>query len=238
LLIPFFKGLVLGLTVAITLGPALFALLQTSIKHGVKIGIALAFGIFTSDLLIVVGAFFGVSEIVTDPSYRLVFGIVGGIVMTTFGILTFFKKIPKTEQVEVIAEISVKRPGITPYFFKGFILNIANPSLWFFWITCVLSISSTYSGPDKKKSVASFFIGALAMVLATDILKCILANQIKVLERPTVKLWINRIVGILFIIIGTFIIVGTVYEFYSHLMAARNHTTSWQIMEPVSMFFT
>ena len=221
MIIPFFKGLVLGITVAITLGPALFALLQTSIKHGVKIGISLAFGIFASDLLIVVGAFFGVSEIVTDPSYRLVFGIIGGIVMTTFGIFTFFKKVPKTEQIEVITEIKVKRPGPIPYFFKGFILNIANPSLWFFWITCVVSISSTYSGPDKRKSVASFFIGALAMVLATDILKCILANQIKVLEKPAVKLWINRVVGILFLIIGTFIIVGTVYEFYSHIISLR-----------------
>ncbi len=222
MVIPFFKGLVLGITVAITLGPALFALLQTSIKHGVKIGIFLAFGIFASDLLIVVGAFFGVSEIVTDPSYRLVFGVIGGIVMTTFGIFTFFKKVSKTEQIEVVTEIKVKRPGSIPYFFKGFILNIANPSLWFFWITCVVSISSTYSGPDKRKSVASFFIGALAMVLATDILKCVLANQIKVLEKPVVKLWINRIVGILFMIIGTFIIVGTVYEFYSHIRSLRS----------------
>jgi threonine/homoserine/homoserine lactone efflux protein len=221
LLIPFFKGLVLGITVAITLGPALFALLQTSIKHGVKIGISLAFGIFASDLLIVVGAFFGVSEIVTDPSYRLVFGIIGGLVMTIFGIFTFFKKVPKTEQIEVITEIKVKRPGPIPYFIKGFVLNLANPSLWLFWITCVISISSTYSGPDKRKSVASFFCGALLMVLSTDILKCVLANQIKVLERPSVKLWINRIVGILFMIIGTFIIVGTIYEFYAHLLSVR-----------------
>lgn len=221
MLLSFLKGLVLGLTVAITLGPAIFALLQTSIKHGVKIGISLAFGIFFSDLFIVVGAFFGVSEIVTDPNYRLVFGIVGGVVMTTFGLFTFFKKVPKTEQVHVIAEIKVKRPGPITYFIKGFILNIANPSLWFFWITCVVSISSTYSGPDKRKLVASFFVGALAMVLTTDILKCILANQIKVLERPVVKQWINRIVGILFIIIGASIIVGTVYEYYVHINSLR-----------------
>lgn len=217
MVVPFFKGLVLGLTVAITLGPALFALLQTSIKHGVKTGIFLAFGIFFSDLLIVVGAFFGVSEIVTDPSYRLVFGVIGGLVMTGFGVYNLFKKLPKTEQIEPITEIKVKHPGTLPYFFKGFILNIANPSLWFFWITCVVSISSTYSGPDKRESVASFFVGALSMILMTDILKCILANQIKILERPSVKIWVNRIVGILFMIIGLFVIGGTVYQFYWHL---------------------
>ena len=54
LLHPLFEGLILGITVAITLGPALVALLQTSIKHGMKTGIFLAIGIFSSDFFLVV----------------------------------------------------------------------------------------------------------------------------------------------------------------------------------------
>jgi threonine/homoserine/homoserine lactone efflux protein len=211
LLHPLFEGFILGITVAITLGPALVALLQTSLKHGVKTGIFLAFGIFTSDLLLVVGAFFGVSEIITAPKYHLVLGIIGGLLMITFGIFTFFRKVPQTEQVEAISEIRVKRPGVLPYFFKGFLLNVANPSLWFFWIFWVVSINSTYGG--DRKAVAMFFAGALGMVLATDILKCFLANKIKILGNPNVKLWINRIVGVLFFIFGAFIITGTLLEY-------------------------
>lgn len=208
--------MILGFTVAITLGPALFALLQTSIKHGVKTGVFLALGIFASDLLIVVLAFFGVSGVITNPDYSLFFGIFGGIVMELFGVFTFFRKVPETDKVEVLAEIKVKRPGSLPYFFKGFVLNIANPSLWFFWVTCVVAISSTYSGPRKPQLVALFFAGALATVLATDILKAILANQFKILEKPAMKLWVNRIVGILFMIIGIVIITGTFYSYYNH----------------------
>lgn len=211
LLHPLFEGLILGITVAITLGPALVALLQTSIKHGMKSGISLAFGIFSSDFFLVVLAFYGVSEIITAPKYHLIFGILGGILMISFGIYTFFRKIPQTEQVEAISEIHVKRPGILPYYFKGFILNVANPSLWFFWIFWVVSINSTYGG--DRKSVAMFFAGALGMILTTDILKCILANKIKVLGNQNVKIWINRIVGILFIIFGAFIITGTLLEY-------------------------
>ncbi|MGA2822245.1 MAG: LysE family translocator [Bacteroidales bacterium] len=211
LLHPLFERLILGITVAITLGPALVALLQTSIKHGVKTGIFLAMGIFTSDFFLVVLAFFGVSEIITAPKFHLVFGILGGILMISYGIYTVFRKIPKTEQVEVISEIHVKRPGVLPYYFKGFILNVANPSLWFFWIFWVVSINSTYGG--DRKSVAMFFAGALGMILTTDILKCILANKIKVLDNQKVKLWINRIVGILFFIFGAFIITGTLLEY-------------------------
>jgi threonine/homoserine/homoserine lactone efflux protein len=211
LLHPLFEGLVLGITVAITLGPALVALLQTSIKHGIKTGIFLAMGIFTSDFFLVVAAFFGVSEIITAPKYHLVFGILGGLLMITFGIYNFFRKVPLKERVEVISEIHVKRPGVLPYFFKGFLLNVANPSLWFFWIFWVVSINSTYGG--DRKSVAMFFAGALGMILATDILKCILANKIKVLGNPKVKHWVNRIVGILFFIFGAFIITGTLLEY-------------------------
>lgn len=209
---PLFEGLILGLTVAITLGPALFALLQTSIKHGVKIGIFLALGIFMSDLALVVGSYFGASRIVTNPKYHLILGVIGGVVMTAFGIYTFFKKVPRTEQVEVISEIRVKQKGPLPYFFKGFFLNLANPFLWVFWISSVLAVNGSYGG--DQRSVALFFSGTLFMVLTTDILKVVLANKIKVAGNPQVKLWINRAVGLLFTIIGTFIIAGSLLEYF------------------------
>jgi threonine/homoserine/homoserine lactone efflux protein len=209
---PLFEGIILGLTVAISVGPALFALLQTSIKHGVKTGIFLAAGIFVSDLALVVGFYFGASAIVTNPKYHLVLGIIGGIVMSVYGVYTFFKKVSLTEQVEAINEIKVKKQGPFPYFVKGFVLNFANPFLWVFWITSMLAINATYGG--DQKSVALFFAGSLSMILMTDILKVLLANKIKIAGNPHVKLWMNRIVGLLFMIIGAFIISGSLLEFF------------------------
>ena len=209
---PLFEGIILGLTVAISIGPALFALLQTSIKHGVKTGIFLAAGIFISDLALVVGFYFGASAIVTNPKYHLVLGIIGGIVMTIYGVYTFFKKVPLTEQVEAISEIKVKKNGRMPYFFKGFVLNFANPFLWVFWITSMLAINATYGG--NQQAVALFFIGTLSVILMTDILKVVLATKIKIAGNPQVKLWMNRIVGLLFMIIGAFFISGSLLEFF------------------------
>ncbi|MEI6888306.1 MAG: LysE family translocator [Bacteroidales bacterium] len=209
---PLFEGMILGITIAITLGPALIALLQTSVKHGIKTGIFLALGIFFSDLALVIGFYFGAAQIVNDKFYHLILGIVGGVVMTIFGIYTFLKKVPMTEQVEAINEIKVRKPGLLPYFFKGFVLNLANPFVWVFWITSMLAINATYGG--DQRSVALFFSGTLFMVLTTDILKCVLANNIKILESPYVKLWLNRIVGLLFMIIGLFIATGSLVEYY------------------------
>jgi len=209
---PLFEGMILGITIAITLGPALFPLIQTSVKHGVKTGIFLALGIFSSDLTLVMGCYFGAAQIVNDKTYHLILGIIGGVIMTIFGIYTFFRKIPMNETVEAINEIRVKKPGRLPYFFKGFVLNLANPFLWVFWITSMLAINATYGG--DQRAVGLFFSGTLFMVLTTDILKCILANRIKVLGNPQVKLWINRIVGLLFMIFGAFIIAGSLLEYY------------------------
>lgn len=209
---PLFEGIILGLTVAISIGPALFALLQTSIKHGIKTGIFLAAGIFTSDLALVVGFYFGAARVVTDVSYHLVLGIVGGVVMMAFGLFTFFRKVPETEQIEPITEIKVKKKGLFPYFFKGFILNLANPFLWVFWITSMLAINAAYGG--NQRSVALFFAGSLSVILMTDILKVVLANRIKVAGNPQVKLWMNRIVGLLFVVLGAFIITGSLLEYF------------------------
>lgn len=209
---PLFEGIILGLTMAITLGPALVALLQTSIKHGIKTGIFLALGIFSSDLTLVVCFFLGAGQIVTNPGYHLVLGIFGGTLLTAYGIYSFFKKVSKTEQVEVINEIKVKKKGVIPYYFKGFVLNIANPTLWVFWLTSVLAINATYGG--NQKSVAFFFMGTLSVILMTDILKVVLANKIKVMGNPQVTLWMNRIVGLLFMIIGAFIITGSLLEYF------------------------
>jgi threonine/homoserine/homoserine lactone efflux protein len=205
-----FQGIILGITVSISLGPALVALLQTSIKNGIKTGIFLALGIFSSDLLVVIGAYFGASQIVTNPDTQVVFGLIGGLVLIIFGMVSILHKVDLKEKVEVVSEIRVKRPGVMRYYFKGFILNIANPFLWAFWITSVLAISSSYRG--QKLQIILFFAGTLGTILITDILKCILANKIKVAGNPYVKLWINRIVGTIFVLFGIFVVVNVLWK--------------------------
>jgi threonine/homoserine/homoserine lactone efflux protein len=207
---PLLEGIFLGLTVSISLGPALVALLQTSIKNGLRMGIFLALGIFSSDLLVVFGVYFGATRIITYQSNHMVFGLIGGIVLLIFGLVSVLRKVPMTEQVEAISEIRVRKKSPLRYYAKGFILNMANPFLWAFWVTSVLAISSSYRG--NRLAIAIFFAGTLGTVLTMDIVKCILANKIKVANNPYVRLWINRIVGIIFIIFGIFVIVNVFWD--------------------------
>ena len=208
---PLVEGFFLGLTVAIIIGPAMIALIQTSIKYGVRHGVYLALGIFTSDLTIVVGSYFGASQILVNPTNHLILGIIGGSILLMFGVGSLFRKVPDSDTVEAIRELKFKHRGFFTYFFKGYFLNLANPSIWFFWITSVVAINSSYGGDNNK--VAFFFAGTLVMVLMTDILKAVLANKIRTAISPQVKLWINRIAGILFLIIGLFVIGSSISEY-------------------------
>jgi threonine/homoserine/homoserine lactone efflux protein len=207
---PLFEGIILGISVSLSLGPALFALLQTSIKHGIKTGLFLVFGIFLSDVIVVFAAFFGASQIITNNDTHVIFGLIGGGILIAFGLFSATRKLQPNDQVEAINEIKVKHRGALPYFFKGFFLNIANPFLWGFWITSVMAISSSYHG--NPLAVIFFFSGTLGTILTTDIIKCLLANKIKIANHPYVRLWINRIVGMIFLIFGIFVVINVLWK--------------------------
>lgn len=212
---PLFEGIILGFTVSLSLGPALVALLQTSIRHGVRMGIFLALGIFTSDLFVVMGAYFGATQVITDQKNHMLFGLIGGIILLIFGIVSLTRKVEFDEKVEAVNEIRVKKENIFRYYIKGFILNIANPFLWAFWLTSMIAISSTYRG--NRIAISVFFVGTMATILTLDITKCILANKIKITSNPSVKLWINRIVGFIFILFGIFVIINAFWNIPSYL---------------------
>ena len=115
-------GILLGITLATLFGfgPALLALVQTSIHRGFKAGISLAVGVFLSDLFLVLLSFEGVIQIVEQPKNKMAFGLVGGVILIVFGIITALRK-ARTE----VDEIEVHNPRTITYILKGFFLNVA-----------------------------------------------------------------------------------------------------------------
>ena len=204
-----FEGCVLGLTLAILIGPAFFALVQTSIHRGFKSGAFLALGIFISDLTLVFLSYLGASQLVSDPKHRLFVGGAGGLMLILFGIYTFRHK----QHVSEKGDVEVKKPGLVTFILKGFFLNIANPSVWFYWVFWVgvitTRIAVEYNGFNKVEAAVMFFSATLISVFGTDILKCFIAHSIKNYLNDNVLKWINRCVGILLVIFGLFLLYKT-----------------------------
>ncbi len=82
---PLLQGIILGLTFAVLLGPAFFALIQTSIHRGFRSGALLATGIFLSDFFALVVCYLGASQIVgSHPRENVYFSVIGCIIMVIF----------------------------------------------------------------------------------------------------------------------------------------------------------
>ena len=186
------------------LGPAFFALIQTSIHRGFRSGALLATGIFLSDLFALVVCYFGASQILgSDPRENIYFSVIGGIIMVIFGTYTFSRK--SVSHKDESGNITYDKPSrFYVYIMKGFFLNALNPGMWFLWITIVVSVSANYG--VNNNAIVIFLTGALATIYGTDLLKCFVSNQIKHIVNDSIMTWMNRLVGIIIIGIGIYLV--------------------------------
>lgn len=200
---PLIEGIILGLTLALFFGfgPALFALLQTTIHRGFISGIILAIGIFLSDLVLVSLCFLGAIQVINKPENTLTFAIISGGILILFGIVTFTRKAPDTQSENGQKH---KNPKAITFLLKGFFLNIANPFVWIFWVGVVVAMTANYGA--KVSSIVVFFSAALLTVLLTDILKCFASYKIKRFLTPQIMLRINQAAGIGLVLFGIFLI--------------------------------
>ena len=209
---PIWEGLILGLTLAFLFGfgPALFALIQTSIHRGLWSGFQLAFGIFLSDATLVALCLLGALQIINEtPENQLSFGLITGIILIIFGIVTFKRKVKIADNRN---NEDIKKPNPVTFILKGFFLNFTNPFVWLFWILWVATITSNNKGDTK--SIVILFATTLLVILATDMLKCFGAFKIKQYVTQHFIQWINWIAGVSLSVFGIFILIRAFIEFY------------------------
>lgn len=223
---PFLQGVLVGLTFAVLLGPAFFSLIQTSIQRGFRSGFFLALGIFISDFSALLLAYFGATQFLgNDPRENFLFSIIGGIILIIFGTFTFIRKIATQQEIDGSPESNSNKPS-KPYVYiiKGFLLNAANPGMWFIWVTVVVSISANFG--VNNRAIYIFLAGALGTIFVTDIFKCFISHQIKHLINDKVLTWMNRLVGVVLIGFGTYLIINVLVDLESMLTPYREFFNS------------
>ena len=209
---PIWEGLILGFTLAFLFGfgPALFALIQTSIHRGLWSGFQMAFGIFLSDATLVTLCLLGALQIINEtPENQLAFGIITGIILIIFGIVTFTRKVKIADDSN---QEEIKKPNPVTFILKGFFLNFTNPFVWLFWILWVTTITSNYQG--ETHSVILLFSTTLLVILATDMLKCFGAYKIKRYVTHRFIQWINWVAGTGLVVFGIFLLIRAFIEFF------------------------
>lgn len=203
------EGVILGFGLSFIFGPAFFALLQTSLERGFAPAVRLAFGIFVSDLFLVAIAFLGAARLFENETTRHIVSIVGGLTIIGMGLYTFFKKVDLQKTFLLSKEMSISNSW--KYVAKGFFMNIANPATWIFWIFWVGIIAARYTTIDAEYGIHKvfvFFTCALLTVLCADTFKAFIANKIKRLITSSTVSIINKIVGIVLIVFGAYLVLN------------------------------
>ena len=216
----FLEGVIIGLSLALIMGfgPSFFTLIQSSISRGFKSAMFLDLGIILNDIFIV--ALMMMTNVQFNINNRenvLYGGIAAGIILIIFGIYTFLLSPEKimhisennNQKINNMNEKFVDKPKWYIFLTKGFVINIFNPFVWIFWVTCVATASSNFSG--NKYSMIIFFLGVFATVLFFDILKAAGAYSLKRFFTEKMMKIMNQIIGIILIIFGLYIAVRVIF---------------------------
>lgn len=188
------EGILIGLMLSVLVGPVFFKMIQISINNGKKNAYYFISGIFISDLSLAIAFSFGLKFNFENNIFNHLIYCAAAIVLVIFGINSFKKK-------EIIfSNNKLQNTNLFQLIIQGFIFNIINPSVIFFWISVINISKNQFKNEYYQTSL--FIIGILSTVLITDIIKVIMANNIKKYLSSNVLQKINKVVGIILILSG------------------------------------
>ena len=199
------KGLTLGLLLSISVGPVIFSIIKQSLNNGHRGGIAFILGVSASDIALVL-----VSNVFTQMFGYLVkhknfIGVAGSIFLISMGIyFLFFKKIKVDDTGVQLLQLS--KGDYVKTFLSGFFMNLLNPAVFLFWLTT----STTLITLTTENRIITF-VTCLVFVLATDLLKVMMAQKIRKKLTPHNIQILSRINGLVLLGFGIVLLWGLIF---------------------------
>ena len=198
------KGIVTGFILSIMIGPVFFVLLETSITKGIKAAIALDLGVLVNDVVYVLIAFVFYNQVaeLTKGDDASTLKLIGGVLFVIYGVVNFFKKVKETKVDP--ADIIGTAKGYFLLGLKGFLLNLANPMVIFYWFS-VLTLGAENGG--SQSSLLAFVGIILFTFFSIDLLKIIGAKKLRPLLTRSLLVALNKLIGTVFVGFGIVLII-------------------------------
>ncbi|GLB52927.1 lysine transporter LysE [Neptunitalea chrysea] len=196
----------LGVVLAFTIGPIFFLVIETSVSKGFRAAMVLDLGAATGDVFFILVAYFSTSKLLERIKDDPFLFILGGAIMLTYGIYGYIKekrdynkKLEEEYKVEDVAN-----NNYLMFFFKGFILNFINIGVLGFWLIVLLSMGPKLDMQPNR--IIVFFTSIVVTYLVVDAIKIVLAKQLKNKLTPHLIHKIKRIISVIIIVFGCFLI--------------------------------
>ncbi len=196
-----------GILLAFTIGPVFFILLETGITKGFRAAMTFDLGVVFADLVFILIAYFSTNQLLEkmkdDPSMF----VFGGVLMLSFGIISFVKEkknyLKKIE--EEVDDDNIPKNNYLGLFFKGFFLNFINIGVLAFWMGIIIVFGPKMNMETNR--IITFISTIICTYVAIDILKINVAKQLKSKLTPFNIYKIKRIISVVLMIFGAFLIV-------------------------------
>jgi threonine/homoserine/homoserine lactone efflux protein len=201
------KAVVTGFILSIMIGPVFFVLLETSITKGVRAALALDLGVLLSDLLYILIAYVFYAEVASlgSKDNRLILNVIGGSLFLIYGVINLFKKI--NNPIQDTLKSVPKSKDIVVLIVKGFLLNLANPMVIFYWFS-IMTLGTSYVEDTQVRYPIFYFISIIFITFfSLDVLKIFGAKYLRPLVTIRLLNGLNKLIGIVFGLFGLFLLI-------------------------------
>jgi threonine/homoserine/homoserine lactone efflux protein len=191
----------LGIFLSFLIGPVFFVLLETSAVKGFRAAFVFDLGVVLADVFFILIAYFSSYRLIQSLKNDPAIFIFGGILMLTYGLISFIKlrKITsKTNEDDV--EIVFQKKNYRALFIKGFLLNFINVGVLLFWFLILITVGPKLELENSR--MLTFFTSVILTYLFVDMGKILLAKQLKHKMTPKNILNIKKLISILLILFG------------------------------------
>jgi len=190
----------LGFFLSFMIGPVFFVLLETSAIKGFRAAIIFDIGVIIADIIFIIIAYFSSYQLIENLSNEPGLYIFGGAILFIYGIIIMVKKQAKVDLIKV----KVTKGDYVSLFIKGFLLNFINIGVLVFWLGIIIVVGPSLE--NEKNRIIVFFGTMIAAYFVTDILKILLAKQLrKKLTSKRIYL-IKKGLGIILLVCGIVLI--------------------------------
>ena len=177
-MIDFLRNMLLGISLAIPIGPASLVVIQTGLRAGFLRAWLTGIGVTLADTTFLLVVYFGISGFMGIPAVKETVWILGALVLFYLGWQSLRAVVGDSQQLKLSEENSSDSParysGRNPLL-VGYLVNIANPIAVVFWAGIYGSLigAAVAAGGDKSDALisgAAILLGILCWHTTTSFL--------------------------------------------------------------------
>jgi threonine/homoserine/homoserine lactone efflux protein len=193
-----------GFLLAFAIGPVFFTLIETSITKGFKAGLFFDLGALLADGVFIIIAYFSTSKILENLRNEPGLIIFGGGVLVSYGIISYVRTAKSFIKIAREHYAVNTKKNLAGLFVKGFLLNFVNFGVLAGWIGTIILANALTS---SDHGVVAFLMTVMLTFFCTDLLKILLAKNLKSKMTPRVIYKTKKFVSISIIVFGGLLLV-------------------------------